>query len=323
MSKTQVFGVRDPGRSGGSWLMHYCNVHPAGMRVLGEVHLPSELDFPYPCPGGGVEYNKRVIAFLQSQIDQGVAATGIVKCFQSPTVEFIRKHQGHIIQVIRNPMEVAGTNVYKKKGFAERFLGHPARDKGEDFLACMIYYKTSYEGILVRKEQEPIVRLEDLNRSCGGDGHFFKVTMEYMTQTEFPVAYVKHIQQWYLPAYHYGCYAVKDDGVVVGIDSRPYVYESWRMTWGDDPRPTEYWESWTDNERAMFAEHIGPVSAILGYNYTDRPGYTDVDWALRDTFPWGQAGSTLAPTLYDLDVETRAAYPGKKGLPVFGESNHD
>lgn len=313
---THLFGIRDPGRSGGSWVAYCCNVHPAVMRVLGEVHVPTQLDFPYPSPKG--EYDRQIIVFLQSQMDQKIAAAGIIKCFQPYSQKFIREHKGRIVQLVRNPMEVAGFNVYKKIGAAERMLGHPARDQDEDFHAHMLYYELSYNAILHRRKQEPIIRIEDLNRSCGGDGQFFKAVMEYMTQTDWPVEYIKHIQRWYLPGYHYPFKVVKRDGIVVGIETTPFAHQLWRLSWGDDPRPGEYWQAWTPKQRTMFTSALTEVSRYLGYDCLDNPGFTEIDWPLRDTFPWAGAGQTLQPVPHESDYESRLPRKGKVGLPAFG-----
>jgi len=320
MRKTQLFGVRDPGRSGGSFLMHIINRHPAGMSVLGELHMPSQLNFEYPC--STEKYDEYGIAFLQSQIDQGRAAAGIVKCFWNDAVAFIRGHGGHIIQLVRNPMEVAGTNMYRKIDVDYRFLGRKAKNMAELFRAHLLYYQLSYSGFFNRRIAEPIVRIEDLNRSCGGDGAFIKVVMEHITQTEFSPGYVKHIQKYYLPGYHYGCHAIKENRIVVGIEPGVYPYEKWRMSWGDDPRPGEYWNSWTAEEQGMARDILGPISEKFGYNCTDRPGYTETGWLYSKDLPWSAAALGLVAIPYTSDVETRQAYPySKENPPDYREEN--
>lgn len=312
---TQLFGIRDAGHAGGSWIAHCCNVHPAEMRVLGEAHVPTQLDFPYPSQPG--EYDRQILAFLQSQMDQDVAAAGIIKCFRRLSEKFIKAQHGRIVQLIRNPMEVVGSSLYKKKGFAQRMLGHPARDKEEDFLAYVLYYQRSYEGMVHRSRQEPIIRIEDLNRSCGGDGQFFKAVMEHMTQTEWSMDYVRHIQRWYLPGYRYWWRTIKRNKIVVGIEAFSHGHERQRMSWADDTRASVHWEGWTPTERKMFLHALRPVSDRLGYNCRDRPGYTDMRWPLRDQCPWSAAGASLLP------IEGVPPEPGRRwirettSLPVF------
>jgi hypothetical protein len=287
------------------------------MRVLGEIHTKGQLDFPYPQPPG--RYDAHGIGFLQSQMDQGIAVTGIVKSFRGRAEKFILENGGRIVQLVRNPMEVAGSNMYKKPGSAPRMLGHKARDQLEDFLAHVLYYERTYSLVIGREAQEPIIRIEDLNRSCGGDGLFFKAVMEYVTQTEWPIGYVRHIQENYLPGYRYPVTVVKKNGVVVGIESAPFSYEPWRMSWGDDPRPREHWDSWAQEERDIAREALGEVSKALGYNCWDNPGFTELDWPLRDHFPWAKAGRTLAPVPHNLDFESRLTRRGESGLPAYVE----
>lgn len=317
---THLFGIRDPGRSGGSWLMHTCNAHPAIMRVVGEFHL--SLGFAWPCPVA--EYDARVVGFLESQVAQGIAAAGIVKCFWGKTVNLIRGQGGRIVQVIRNPMEVVGFRmhgkVYHKAGVAQRFLGREAKNRTELFRAHALYYKTSYGAVFKKWRQEPVVRLEDLNRSCGGDGLVFKGVMEYMTQTEFPIGYVRHIQEHYLPGYHYSHRLVQQDGVVVGIEPVVYAYESWRMSWADDAQPGCYWETWSPEERGVFAEVLGPVCDSLGYNYRDRPGFTDTQWPLSHRYPWSRGCLEPIPPVSP-GPHVRRGIPQEVDLPIFKGDN--
>lgn len=314
---THLFGIRDPGRSGGSWLLHICNVHPAGMRAVGEFHL--SLGFDYPCPI--VEYDERVVEFLKSQIDQGLAAAGIVKCFWAKTEKLIHDQGGRIIQVIRNPMEVVGFRmhgkVYHKPGLARRFLGREAKNRVELFRAHVLYYMTAYHTICKRWRQEPIVRLEDLNRSCSGDGLVFKNIMEFMTQVAFPIEYVRHVQKHYLPGYHYSHHLAVQDGIVVGLEPVVSTYQPWRMSWADDGGAAHYWETWSQAEREIFAKELGPICDKLGYNYRDRPGFTNVQWPLGHKYPWSGTGS-LEPILPMLSSPThRRGKLQEIKLPVF------
>jgi len=309
---THYLGVRDPGRSGGSWLMHLCNVHPAGMRIVGEPHLDSELGIPWPGISSE-EYDRYVIRFLESQ---DVACAGIVKCFRPWAAKWIVQHGGRIIALVRNPMEVLGSNMGKKAGCDLQFLGRKARDANEQFQAHAMYYRAAYEEIWKNWRTEPITRIEDYNRSCGGDGQFLKQVMEWATQTEWPDGYIAHIQEHYLPGYFYGLQTIMEDGIVVGMISDPIAYEAWRMNWYDDPRAAEYWAGWSEQERGIYARILGPTSASFGYNYTDRPGHVDVDWLLKTQYAWKNA--VLASLPYQGEVIIRGSYPhGPAGLPVW------
>ena len=314
---THLFGVRDPGRAGGSWLGHCCNVHPAIMRVVGEIHV--FLGFTWPCPVS--EYDEKVVGFLESQVAQGIAAAGIVKCFWGKTERLIHDRGGAIIQLVRNPMEVVGFRmhgkVYHKAGLAQRFLGREAANRAELFRVHAMYYKLTYGHVLSRWRQEPVVRLEDMNRSCGSDGLFFKSVMEAMAQTAFPIEYVRHVQKHYLPGYHYSHRLIQQDGIVVRIEPAVHAYQSWRMSWDDDAQPGFYWESWSSEEREIFAEVLGPVCDQLGYNYRDHPGFTDMHWPLDHRYPWSRAGS-LEPIPSALSSPTRRrGVPQEVDLPIF------
>lgn len=300
--------------------MHICNVHPAEMVVLGELHLPTELNFPYPCPAK--EYDERGIAFLESQMSRGIAAAGIVKCFRPWAEHFILDQGGRIVQLVRNPMEVVGFRTHKpsfyKPDMDLRFLGRKAQNKTDWFRAHVAYYAKSYMGLLRNWRHEPLIRIEDLSRSCGGNGLLFKSAMEYITQTPFPIGYVRHIQQHYLPGYHYPCETIWHDGVVVGTESTPQPYQDWRMSWGDDPFPTIYWQSWTPTEREIFAEGLGPACDRMGYNYRDRPGFADIIWPLGEKYAWSKYPLKEIP--FTDDLPTREGYPfGKPGLPIYSE----
>lgn len=312
---THYLGVRDPGRSGGSWLMYLCNVHPAGMLLVGEPHLPTELGFSYPCDWE--TYDKHVIKFMQDQTRLGMAVAGIVKCFRPWAARFITKNGGRIFQLVRNPMEVVGSNMGKKPGSDVRYLGHKAKDENENFRAHCLYYKESYGAIYSAWKQEPVVRIEDLTRSCGLDGAFLKAVMEYMTQTPWPDGYIAHICKHYLPGYFYGLETIRKDRVVIGIEPNTVLaYESWRMNWQDDPRASEYWDAWGDDTRAIFVETLGPLCDSLGYNCRDRPGRVNTDWTLVNQYAWKEQAAALKPIPYEGDTTIRGAFPhGPSGLP--------
>lgn len=310
---THYLGIRDPGRSGGSWVMYLCNIHPAGMIILGEPHLSIELDFPWPGTGAQA-YDQKIIDFMISQTQQGRAVAGIVKCFRPWCTEWIVQNGGRIIALVRNPMEVLGSNMNKKPGSDVQFLGHKARDANEQFQAHAMYYRTAYEEIWSHRRNEPVTRIEDYNRSCGGDGRWLKAVMEWATQTPWPDGYIEHICKTYLPGYFYGMECVKQNGIVVGTKGDPIAYEPWRMNWYDDPRASEYWAGWSEMERRIFREILGPICDNLGYNCRDYPGQVDVDWPLKDQYAW--RGIPLSSIPYQGEVVIRGSYPhGKVGLP--------
>ena len=294
---THLVGINDPGRAGGSWLAYIGRVHPVGMRILGEAHVSTQLDFPYPCPPR--EYDDHIIAFLKSQTLQGVRVAGIIKSFWKYTRKFILDNGGRICTVLRNPMEVVGFKMHKK----------PKPGLKPSFGAHVLHYKKVYEVRMAQSGEQPVVRLEDLNRSLGGDGQFFKSFMEWLTKTPFPQGYIEHIQRHYLPGYYYGLSTVRVNGIVVDVHSAVIRCQPWRMQWGDDPRPGEFWESWSEEERELFAEGLGPICEKLGYNYTDRPGFTEKDWSLASEYAWGKLADTLEPVPYDRSFTGRELEP--------------
>ena len=300
---TQYLGIRDPGAAGGSWIMYLCNHHPARMRILGEAHREPQLDFAgdgEPWPGITVErYDEKVIAFMDSQAAQGIACTGIVKCFWAKGAAHIRARGGRILSLVRNPLLVVGVNRRKDKA-PELYLGHAPRNDDEQFLAINLYYKESYQAIWRMREKEPITRIEDYNRSCGTDGRFLKEVMEWATQTDWPDEYIKYVREHCLPGYAYPIKTRRENGVVVGIDSVLSVREPWRMNWYDDPRAERIWKSWPAYERDVFADTMGEVAQLFGYNYLTQPGFVEPDWALRDAYAW--SGADLRPIPYEGDV---------------------
>lgn len=296
--------------------MHVCNVHPHGIVVLGELHLPTELGFEYPLPAK--EYDAHGIAFMQSQIDQGKAATGIVKCFRAYAQQFMLDHRGRIVILLRNPMEVIGS-----KRSAKRFIWYDAETDDQRFENCVHHYKKRYEAIFAVRDRLPIIRIEDLNRSCGGDCTFAQAVFEYITQVPFPIKYMLHVKEWYLPGYHYPSKSVKNaEGVVIGIYSIPYPYQLWRMTWADDPLPAEYWKSWPEKWRGIYQRELGEVSEQLGYNCSDNPGFVETVWSLRDQYSWKDRSDSLKPIPYRKGIELRHSKPhGRRGLPVWREDS--
>jgi hypothetical protein len=285
------------------------------MLLLGEPHLSIELGFPYPCDWQ--VYDEHIIQFMVDQTKRGLAVAGIVKCFRPWAAEFIVQNGGSIFQLVRNPMEVVGSNMGKKPGSDLRYLGHKARDENDNFRAHCLYYRESYGGIWADWKREPIVRIEDLTRSCGRSGLFLKAVMEYVTQTSWPDGYINHICQTYLPGYFYGMETIREGEAVVGIrDDTVFAYEPWRMNWYDDPRAAEHWASWGSLSREIFAETLGPLCDNLGYDYRDKPGFTKTDWPLATQYAWKEQAHSLQPIPYEGPVEIRGAWPhGDRGLP--------
>lgn len=243
--------------------MAIINRHPAGMSVLGELHLSSELGFTYPCRLS--EYDQRGIAFLESRMEAGDAAAGLVKCFWRDVVAFVKAHGGRIVQQLRNPLEVTGYNMGTKPKVVKLFLHRESADPKDVFTAHCMWYATSYMEAIRREAREPIYLIEDLNASMGGDGQYLKGYIEYMTQTPLPDDYLAYIQEEMLPGFHYRLETVREGDRVVEIQTTQYPKERWRMNWDPDPRPAYYWSVWTDWERDLFREYLGPVMDKLGY----------------------------------------------------------
>lgn len=304
MGMTNYLGVRDPGRAGGSWIIYLCNTHPAGMRLVGEAHRPEQLDFAAdgePWPGiSTARYDEKVIAFMESQEAQGVACAGVVKCFWDKGRRFILDHGGRIFALVRNPMLVVGVNRHKNKN-AAHYLGHEPTNEEESFRAILLYYRDIYLGLWQRRFEEPITRIEDYNRSCARDGRFLKEVMEWATQTPWDGDYICTIQANCFPGYSYPLRAEKDGKTIVKLGSAPTVRERWRMNWCDDPRPQAYWEAWSSAERQAFAEIMGEVCDLFGYDYRQQPGFVQPSWELENAYSWSGAG--LEPVPYSGGVE--------------------
>lgn len=305
---THFFGIHDPGRAGGSWLARCFNQNPvpAGIVMLGEAHTATQLNFPHPDPGGKDTYDQHIIAFLKSQARQGRAATGMIKCFHAKAEAYMRARGGRFATLVRSPMELTGCwkgrrgwgQSESRRRIPMRAIGHfPPKNERENF-ACLLYeVRQRYLPIVKRAEREPLIRIEDLNRSVGGDGLFFQAVCEWLTQVPFPSYYVDVIRKWYLPCYHYPVCCIKNErGTVVGVAPIPSLRcDKSRMTWADDTNPPKWWNSWTGEEQGLFMEYLQETCEALGYNCTTSPGTVDVEWPMKGKYPWADAENGLEP----------------------------
>jgi len=290
---THFFGIRDPGRAGGSWLIYCLNQHPApgGIAIVGEAHMPAQL---------GSSDDARILMFLKAQEKQGRLAAGSCKCFHGYVEKFIKKSGGRIVTLLRNPMELVGCWRKRRSWVGGRakwpplYIGHPIENERDAHLCLLHEVRGRYVPIIAKKDIEPIIRIEDLNRSCGSDGRLMQAVCEHITQVPFPMYYIRHIQEHYLPNLHYFLAVLKnDEGVAVAMKGIPVARGRDRTTWADDTNPTKFWNSWPEEERELFREFLQPICEQLGYNCTDNPGVTNVDWPMKGRYPWAHAEDGL------------------------------
>lgn len=279
-------------------MCHIVNNHPAGMSMLGEFPKAGQLDFkgrdiPADCQ------DQEVINFFEGRIYYGDVAIGMTR-FRSTYTQWARQRMGdeavRIVQKIRNPiLRFVGKRVAKQKPGAawfQKLHGRSPKNEREIYEGVSAYFAQNYfEKFLKRSQHYPIVRLEDLNKSIGKDGVFFKRFMEWLTQTEWPWDYIYHIRDNWTPAYQYEISLEWDDeGRVSAVNMVRREKPTWRRDWSDGPEPPLSWERLAVEQpwlEEIYLKYHAGCQARLGYNQSGR-GTTEADWEFRGAYPWGE-----------------------------------
>lgn len=271
--------------------MLICNEHPSGMCVLGEVTKAEGLDLTRR----GVpksELGSEIIKFLHNCSDQGKACAGIIKSFSYDVVKYVKAHNGFIFHKVRNPLHIVAWRFERKLRAAkymfrelhgrepetmiERFEGH-----------CAYYASNFYEKFLDRAKHYPIVRIEDLNKSIWTGGMYFKRVMECITATVWPQEYIDHIYKNWTPEQIYLFHPVWENGRIVRVEHEMVGTRGrGREGWEEDPGNAQYWDAWTEEQRAVYFKYFADVQNRLGYNQA-YPGSTDAKWQYRRAYKWG------------------------------------
>lgn len=300
MTKTNYFLLAYPGHGGGDWFTLMCNNHPAGMTVVLEGFKDQMLDFE----ARGLDRRKdldRELLRLMKFRDGKDACVGFLKSEHPAVWREMLAHGGRRIQVIRNPIALIGTRMWRKVEAATRWIKkrYGREPQGDDDMFeghVMRYAYGFYEMYLKRAQSKrdnhwPLIRLEDMNRSVGTDGQYFLRVVEWLTQTEWPRGYLRVIRKYYTPAYGSCSMAIFDEDYnVIKLLAWPHL--RWRerfqteSEWGEDVShnsPPYHWENWSEEWRRRYLKHMLPLEKRLGYNQ-DHIGSTDPDWECRDAF---------------------------------------
>jgi hypothetical protein len=225
---------------------------------------------------------------------------GIIKSFRHQHIDWIRTHVPgvtvRLCQMVRNPrFNFVGKWVAKSRRVPlAKVLGREPQNDRDVFEATAIYYvQTFYHKWLRLMDEYPLIRLEDLNASVGGDGAYFRRFMEWLTRVGWSPEYTAHIRAHHTPAYKYRCWVEWDhwpDGSdrvqavrAVQEDARQWPY---RDNWAEDPETACRWDRLAPWQQEIYQRVIGPYEARLGYNQA-YPGSTDAEWEGANAAPWG------------------------------------
>jgi len=292
----RYFLVFSHGHSAGGWLAYNCINHPCGrISVLGEVPKPSSLAFKRRgIPNSAM--SRETIKFFNDRVHFGDVCLGVFKSFRTDVIQYVQERNGLVLQCVRNPIHIVGVRQGRKMGPAERSFRsvyhRPMKTDDEIFEGHVIYYaEGKYRAFLKRADCYPIYRVEDLNKSCGGDGAYFKRFMENLTGVEWPWEYVRHIQQNNLPCQLYDYRLEWDDQDRVCEVTMKARDDKVRASgeychWGPDPSIPRYWKQWTDSQKEIYQKWFGELDRRMGYNQ-QHVGSVEDDWEWGGKYEWG------------------------------------
>lgn len=298
-------------------MLGICNSNPyARMSVVGECDKPNMLAFKrrgLPT-GDSAVYDREVYNFFESRLHYGDDVIGMVKSFQYCHVNWAIKRVGKkhvkVCQMMRNPrvgflLKWDSRVPWSARYFRKEHNRDPKNER-EWFEAVLLRYtRRFYLKFLEKADVEPVVRLEDLNRSIGGDGRFFQNFMEWLTGTSWPMSYVEYIRKNFKPCWDYNVLVEWDkwpDGrdrvkrVITKPDTKIWKY---RDNWDEDPEPKQLWEQnasslglyvgrkMSEWQKKTFLKFIGPYEKRLGYNQS-YVGCVEREWECRKKYPWGE-----------------------------------
>jgi hypothetical protein len=295
-----IFFIRSIGHDGGNWTgLCICN-HPAQMSMLGELQKEGQLDLA----GRGLTSDDRAEQthkYIEDRIYYGDVAIGFYR-WTWENVKYARNRVGkdsvRVVSRVRNPLyRFASKWAAKKKAgkrWFEKMYDREPRTEQEICEGCSAYFAENYFMKAIRKAErdgQPIVRLEDINRSMKKGGGFVKRHFEWLTKTEWPQWYIQHIHDNWTPGYvSRPALEWDDEGRVSKVTWTQWDEPrwKWRDNWDDDPRPAYHWnEKLTDWEKELYMKYHERIERILGYNQGEK-GVADEGWAFRGTFPWGE-----------------------------------
>ena len=292
---TNFFLVFGHGQSAGTWFCACCNnfPDPPGMTVLGELHHHTQLDFK----GRGLDkssfdLDQAALDFFADSIYFKKACAGIMVSFRRTAMDFVEKHGGHIAQKMRNPLYIVTARSKAKPRAAaytfEKHKGRAPRDEKEKFWGLCTYYRDNfYARFLNRAHIYPLIRIEDLNTSLGGDRSYYKSVMEWLTQTEWPDDYIEYIATHFYPGFYYqGQVEWEGDRVKKFNQVREEAPRWGRENWDEDPYPKKCFDILGDRGwQEIYLDVFRDIQPRLGYNNA-YIGSVDRRWEYRGKAPW-------------------------------------
>lgn len=310
MSDPHFLFIRHIGHGGGGWLMVCCNNHPAGISLIGECHKKTQLDFvARGIPMTQEAKNAQIQKLFEDRIHFGDCAMGVIKSFNESSVKWARKLVGkenvHVISMVRNPMLRFFTKWRKRVRDATIWYNREFNANYDpDWLIkdyplmaeiTSAYFALRYHNkFLTRVEakHEPIVRLEDINRSIRLRTPFFKRLMEYLTGVEWSLEYIDHIRENWTPAYlYYNSIEWENEdktGRVTAVVTKQREYRTYlvRDNWMDDIEPAVAYYFKNEYEWKAYHKWHDEIDRREGYNQRAFGSIED-DWEFRGAFPWG------------------------------------
>lgn len=253
MSKRIVL-VKNMGNSGGAWLMKVFCLHK-DILMLQELNQILRLRFEpkslYPDMGinfdvkiaqrtedkKGFIFNSRTqceiaCRFLLYQFKKrNEEVIGLIKCFDGETVKACRNvcDSVKVIQTIRNPIGII--DFYMSVDTLHQIsFDKPYRECFEDHVH---FFSSRFKDVLKCKNEEPIIRLEDLNVSLRDGTDFFKILIEDI----FEVVWTPDLM-------------MKTINLGIG---------------GDGSQNKLIWNNWEDWKKECFLKDFEPIMKELGY----------------------------------------------------------
>jgi len=256
MSKRIVL-MRNMGNSGGAWLMKICTMHKEVL-MLAEINEVLRLKYvPKPMyPDVGINYDVKLsqrdenrhgallartqcelgFRFLLNQYKIGKEEViGLIKGFDT---ELIKKCRGicdsvKVIQTLRNPVGIIDFYMSLKDAIPGRRQTAFDEPYEECFKKHIEFFCARFKKALGRKEEEKILKLEDINVSLRDRTPFFKDMMEELFEVEWTDNLVEKIIE---------------TGYGDGGDVNKEIFKNW--------------ESW---KKENFLSSFETITADLGY----------------------------------------------------------
>ena len=294
---TEFFFIHHPGHGGGGWLMCIINNHPMPITCTGEIDKDTQLALR----GRGLmdQRDKIVQQFLADRIYYGDKSVGMIRSSDAD-VRFARQHGPVMhVQLVYNPRRRYVQKGRAKKPAAVRWYKQTYgrdmitdREQTEAVAAYFVEHFWEKYINIARRQDWPIIRLEDLNLSLKLETGFFKRFMEWLTGVEWPDEYIDYIREHNTPAYQYYNHFEWEkppySGRVTKVVTEQREYMAWanRDNWDPDPFLDRWWSERTDMEKEVWIDKAAAMEKVLGYNRGDKITL-EPDWEFRGAYLWG------------------------------------